>query len=284
MELKLYQINTTRDTKSVCFLSLDMMQKRQGSEQVNAGIYDLVYFGKVEADDLETVYSIFNNDSPKDYTAGRSLSVSDVVETGGCFYYCDTIGFKEIAFDAEKVSSPVLWPGYAIAGRRNLYAVTRTNSFDSDIEVNLFRAYEEAVEYLCAEYFGYIGEEIRNRSDLRDSACQVNTDEGYAVIEWADGGRTEFGIGCVTTGISPYHDKGIACDTVYELYKREWCRERGWSYKDVHEAEKADREYLGQMYACYDEFKETEYLIDGYVDSLLSDVSLLRLYYDTIND
>ena len=30
------------------------------------------------------------------------MSVSDVVETGGKFYFCDSVGFQEIAFDAEK--------------------------------------------------------------------------------------------------------------------------------------------------------------------------------------
>ena len=30
------------------------------------------------------------------------MSVSDVVETGGKFYFCDSVGFREIAFDAEK--------------------------------------------------------------------------------------------------------------------------------------------------------------------------------------
>lgn len=50
---------------------------------------------------MEEVFHLFNFDHPVDFT-GRSMSVSDVVETDGKFYFCDSVGFREIAFDAEK--------------------------------------------------------------------------------------------------------------------------------------------------------------------------------------
>ena len=48
-----------------------------------------------DMDILETLYGIFNIDHPKDY-AGRSLSVSDVVQLGNKYYYCDRLGWKDI--------------------------------------------------------------------------------------------------------------------------------------------------------------------------------------------
>ena len=106
MNIKIYQINLERDDDGVAFEDYESLSRLQNSEKVNAEIYDKVYEGDVDAQDLEDVYRIFNVDHPDDYK-GRSLSVSDVVEITDSekehpgFYYCDSIGFKEIDFDAE---------------------------------------------------------------------------------------------------------------------------------------------------------------------------------------
>ena len=70
-------------------------------------IYEMVYEGEVEAQTLEDVYRIFNCAQPNDYHA-RSLSVSDVVEVinapdTSAFYFCDSFGFKLVAFDKTAV-------------------------------------------------------------------------------------------------------------------------------------------------------------------------------------
>ena len=58
--------------------------------------YDCVYTLKLDDDsNLEDVYTMLNIDHPRDYNA-RSLSMSDIVETGGRFWYVDSFGFKEI--------------------------------------------------------------------------------------------------------------------------------------------------------------------------------------------
>ena len=46
---------------------------------------------------LENLFERFNISvlQPKDFT-GRSMSVSDIVELDGKYYYCDHIGFKKI--------------------------------------------------------------------------------------------------------------------------------------------------------------------------------------------
>lgn len=64
--------------------------------------YQVVYDGEVESNDLEVLYTKFNENHPADYV-GHWLSMSDVVELyderGSEFYYCDRIGFQAIAFE-----------------------------------------------------------------------------------------------------------------------------------------------------------------------------------------
>jgi len=44
---------------------------------------------------LELVFNIFNQRRPFDFR-GHSLSVSDVVEIEGNYYYCDSVGFEKL--------------------------------------------------------------------------------------------------------------------------------------------------------------------------------------------
>ena len=107
MEIRIYQINPERDAESLAFESLSRSMARTGRSDIDASIYDLVYSGKADAQNLEDVFSIFSfagGVTPENYL-GRSLSVSDVVEvvedanlTPG-FYYCDRIGFGKVDFD-----------------------------------------------------------------------------------------------------------------------------------------------------------------------------------------
>lgn len=105
MDIKIYQINLSRDDDRVAFLGLSQLGKFQGSLEVNSGIYDKVFEGAVEADTLEGVYQMFNCDCPEDFR-GHSLSVSDVVEVVGSedagFYFCDSIGFQRVEFDPDQ--------------------------------------------------------------------------------------------------------------------------------------------------------------------------------------
>ena len=82
MDIKIYQINLSRDDDRVAFLGLSQLDKFQESSKVNSEIYDKVFEGAVEADTLEGVYQMFNCDCPEDFQ-GHSLSVSDVVEIVG---------------------------------------------------------------------------------------------------------------------------------------------------------------------------------------------------------
>lgn len=105
MKVKIYQVNTQRDKNKVKFLGLDQIGKYQGTEKVDAALYDEVFLGDVACKNPEDVYALFNTDI-QPLHRGHSLSVSDVVKTEeGCFY-CDCVGFKQIDFDESATQKP----------------------------------------------------------------------------------------------------------------------------------------------------------------------------------
>lgn len=62
--------------------------------------YKSVYSGTVKTKEdtyetLEDLFRIFNIDRPEDFK-GHSLSVSDIIELEGEYYYCDFIGFEKL--------------------------------------------------------------------------------------------------------------------------------------------------------------------------------------------
>ena len=105
MDIKIYQINLSRDDDRIAFLGHSQLERFQESAEVNSGIYDKVFEGAVEADTLEGVYQMFNCDCPDGFR-GHSLSVSDVVEIVGDkdagFYFCDSIGFQQVEFGPDQ--------------------------------------------------------------------------------------------------------------------------------------------------------------------------------------
>jgi hypothetical protein len=102
MRIKIFQINLDSDSKGVKFKPLS-------EKLINPSIYKNVYYGDVEAETLEDVYKIFNEDRPATHQ-GHRLSVSDVIEVidgegkvNNGTYYCNKIGFKDINFDVSKI-------------------------------------------------------------------------------------------------------------------------------------------------------------------------------------
>lgn len=106
MKIKIYQINSKRDINNMLFMPYDRLEKYQGSSDVDCKIYDLIYENNVECNGLEDVYKMFNINRPDDFK-GHSLSVSDIVEVVDSdkiekgFYFCDSVGFKKVAFSPE---------------------------------------------------------------------------------------------------------------------------------------------------------------------------------------
>ena len=106
MNIRIYQVNMSRDVNNVGFASYENLEKWQGTSAIDSTIYDKVFEGKVECKSLEDVYVMFNRNHPTNYKA-RSLAKSDIVEVieqdgSSKFHYCDSIGFKEVEFEPEK--------------------------------------------------------------------------------------------------------------------------------------------------------------------------------------
>lgn len=111
MKIVLYQIIPELDTKRLMYNCLENITKSCG-DKVPAEIYELVFSGDVEAKSCDEVWTIFNANLPDGYK-GRSMSVSDVLEiidsdNQSKFFFCDSLGFKEIEFDKKKVMTLVL--------------------------------------------------------------------------------------------------------------------------------------------------------------------------------
>lgn len=90
----------------------------------------------------------------------------------------------------------------------------------------------------------------------------------------------------------------------YELYKVDWKRNHMItadremdSIKDYYEGlvDMDDTEYTyndyleefgydGELYVCYEEFLETEYLEDDYICGLLDNEKLIAMYYQDIRE
>ena len=87
----------------------------------------------------------------------------------------------------------------------------------------------------------------------------------------------------------------------YELYKIDWERnhmitaerkmdavknyfevidelEAGYTFEDYL----ADYGYDGELYVCYDEFLDNEYMEDDYICGLLDNPSLINMYYKDV--
>ncbi len=104
MRIRIYQINLDRDVDRVAFESLDRLERYQGSSKINSSVYDKVYEGEVDCNDLEAVFEKFNMDHPDDYR-GRSLSVSDIVEV---VESPEIVGVVNVSGDGERTFTDFL--------------------------------------------------------------------------------------------------------------------------------------------------------------------------------
>lgn len=104
MKIKVFQVNSDLDSHGTKFRDYDSVLKTAG--RIDPSVYNTVFDGDVECEDLEDVYRLLNTDHPPAYQ-GHSLSVSDVVEItdddGVNSYFCDSIGFQKVSdFDSAK--------------------------------------------------------------------------------------------------------------------------------------------------------------------------------------
>lgn len=105
MKIKIYQIDTDKDKNNVKFARHELLQKYQGSSEIDASLYKEVFSGDVDCTTLEGVYTAFNK-TPHPLHRGHSLSVSDIVTTDDGAFYCDSFGFQKVDFDESKAFKP----------------------------------------------------------------------------------------------------------------------------------------------------------------------------------
>ncbi len=110
MKVSIYQVVPELDEKGILFRDL-ACAKKAGDGRIPSEIYECIYSGELSVTDPEQVFVICNGKHPEGYK-GHSLSVSDVVEfqydTGERkTFFCDSCGFPEVAFDANKAMLPV---------------------------------------------------------------------------------------------------------------------------------------------------------------------------------
>ena len=93
--LEVYQIKgNAQDRHYKIFESYDRVVEHFGKIDFND--YECIYKGVCkESSTLGDVYEMCNLYHPVGYT-GHSLSVSDIVHMDGKYYYCDSIGWKEL--------------------------------------------------------------------------------------------------------------------------------------------------------------------------------------------
>ncbi len=108
MKVTVYQIKLGHEYK---FCGYDEIVKAQnGRTEIDASIYEEVYSGELDCENLEDVFYLLNHTHPDGYK-GHSLSVSDVIKTDEGFFFCDKCGFKEIQFLKKNEKPKVRFSG-----------------------------------------------------------------------------------------------------------------------------------------------------------------------------
>ena len=131
MRVKIYQVNSDRDTNGVKFRGLDQEAVSQGKVQIDSSVYDEVFNAEMDFDGLQDLFIIFNT-TGHPLHRGHSMSVSDVVVTDEGAFFCNNIGFAQVDFDESKTQKPddlmrVVYvepgkPAYEAEIRNDLYA------------------------------------------------------------------------------------------------------------------------------------------------------------------
>lgn len=102
MEMKVFQIDSDLDEKRMSFMRLSFADP-SGSKCIDSAIYKSVYETEVEMSVgtdprvvLEDFFRQINIEGHPEGYHGHTLSVSDVVQLGSDFYFCDSIGFEKL--------------------------------------------------------------------------------------------------------------------------------------------------------------------------------------------
>lgn len=100
MKVKLFQIAPEEDRYNLMYMNYEFTVKHGGIRECT---YELVFDGDLDVKRLDDIFYIFNRELPVEYR-GRSMSTSDVVWADGLgTFFCDSIGFKPIKFNHNKI-------------------------------------------------------------------------------------------------------------------------------------------------------------------------------------
>ena len=116
---KIYQVNDEKENaRYIMFSGLDMLEHLELRDKLSLNLYNKVWEGSVEAEEgksiitiLDHIYMKFQSPRLEGYK-GHSLSVSDIVEIDGKYYYCDSYGWEEITFPTEEEHEVTLYSGH----------------------------------------------------------------------------------------------------------------------------------------------------------------------------
>lgn len=101
IEFRIFQLPADPELIEIRFMSFELMAAQ--GRKIDPHNYIQVYWSQMEETGratvtmLEDLFTMFNVASPEDFR-GHSLSVSDVVQLGNRFFYCDSFGWREIDF------------------------------------------------------------------------------------------------------------------------------------------------------------------------------------------
>ena len=94
---EIYQIPCNEENHGRVFTNWETMEKL--GMTFDFSVYEKVYEGSITAEEgeflPEKLFRVLNLEHPADYKA-RSLSVSDIVQVGGKYYFCDSFSFREV--------------------------------------------------------------------------------------------------------------------------------------------------------------------------------------------
>lgn len=100
-DCRIWQLKSDVDIR-MKFISYEELIKQFGQPEPEN--YQIVFEGRVDTNDLEDLYEVFNTAHPSGYR-GHSLSMSDIVELydelGSSFHYVDRFGFQQIDFTSH---------------------------------------------------------------------------------------------------------------------------------------------------------------------------------------
>lgn len=96
-DYQVYMLPNQHDNR---FMGLDWWEKR--GDKLTLDQYTRTYQNKIEVNEtcgdmtlLDKIYRLLNLEHPEDYKL-PSLSVGDVIEVRGNYYFCDSIGWKKV--------------------------------------------------------------------------------------------------------------------------------------------------------------------------------------------